>query len=191
MKIMTYGGQLNDPDQIKRMNEELKPYNGTCYVSERQKKPNGVWRRKDKIDSDGVWFFKNKRGHTTFEIWKLIKRANNVVLDDSLEDVSALAELKINSDNECEVVIDGIIKTKDGLAFFLSEEYHPIAYKNKLEELVESGMNVADAKKYIETTPIDLEIYYEKGKGLFAIDCETIENGKDIYSPYSKIKLEK
>jgi hypothetical protein len=31
---------------------------------------------------------------------------------------------------------------------------------------------------------IELEIYYEKGTGLFAVESETVESGT-IYSPYT------
>ena len=191
MKVLAYGGQLNDPRQIGQLERMLGHLKGTCYVSERQKKPNGVWRRKTSIDSDGVWFYKNRRGHTTFEIWKLVGKADRVVIDTEPADVSAFTELKLNGDEDYETVADGIRVTKGVPEFFLSEKYHPHAYRNMMEDLIESGLSVAEAKRRIDETPIELEVYYEKGRGLFAVDSAVIESGRDISSPYSGIKLEK
>ncbi len=190
MKIIVYGGHLNDPEQVAKMENELGHLKGTCYVSEKQKKPNGVWKRKEEIDSDGVWFFKNRNGHRSFEVWKLVRHADSVILDNSIENNEEKPFL-LNSDDDCEVMLDGLRRTGNSIAFFLSEKYHPIAYSNKLEELVELGMSVSEARNHIDTTPIDLEIYYEKGKGLFAVECDVVEKGGDIYSPYSKTKLER
>jgi hypothetical protein len=46
-----------------------------------------------------------------------------------------------------------------------------------------------EAIKWIETTPFELELYYEKGYGLFAVEAEAVEN-TDVHSPYSDAILE-
>lgn len=63
---------------------------------------------------------------------------------------------------------------------------HPVAFKEKVQELVECGMDRNEAEKYVRNTPIVLEIYYEKGLGLFAVESEALEGGADLVSPYSK-----
>ena len=43
--------------------------------------------------------------------------------------------------------------------------------------------NEEDARNYILTNPIELELYYHKGYGLFGVESDAIECG-DIYEPY-------
>lgn len=73
----------------------------------------------------------------------------------------------------------------------LTRRTFPIAFQNKLNELMEQGAfdNEEDATKWIESTPIVLEIMYEKDSGLFAVESEAIESG-GIISPYSGEEIE-
>ena len=68
----------------------------------------------------------------------------------------------------------------------LSKGEYPIAYNNKIEELVEEGLykTTEDAENDNPTIEIEMEIYYEKHYGLFAVESEAVESGT-IYSPYS------
>ena len=68
----------------------------------------------------------------------------------------------------------------------LSNDHTPIAYKNKLDEL--KSLRVFDttdeAEKWLNSTPIELELYYENGYGLFAVEADAVESS-DVKSPYS------
>lgn len=78
----------------------------------------------------------------------------------------------------------------ESIMITLTREKYPIAFKAKLEELIEEGAfeNENEAIDWIESTPIELEIYYEKGSGLFAVESEAVEcNG--TYSPYTKSEI--
>lgn len=69
----------------------------------------------------------------------------------------------------------------------LSEDKTPVAFRNKVQELVEAGMTESEARKFILETPFVLEIYYEKGYGLFAVESDTLEGcAESICSPYSQ-----
>lgn len=70
--------------------------------------------------------------------------------------------------------------------FKLSEDKTPIAFKAKVEELIEEGVchSEEEAKALVNDMEIELEIYYEKGTGLFAVESEAVESGT-IYSPYT------
>ena len=69
--------------------------------------------------------------------------------------------------------------------FKLSEEKFPKAYKAKVEELIEEcGMTEEQAKALVNDMEFELEVYYEKGTGLFAVESEAVESGT-IYSPYT------
>ena len=66
----------------------------------------------------------------------------------------------------------------------LTEKDHPNAYKAKLEELVESGLTEDEARAFIVTTPFAMEVFYEKGCGLFAVEGEAV--GLDfMVTPYN------
>lgn len=72
----------------------------------------------------------------------------------------------------------------------LTPEKFPEAYKRKLEELMEQkAFNTEEeAKEWIRTTPILLELVYEKDSGLFAIESEALETGTCV-SPYSSLPV--
>ena len=72
------------------------------------------------------------------------------------------------------------------LKVLLTEEDTPIAFNAKINELMEQGVfdNEKEAKKWLRNTPIELELYYEKDSGLFAVESEAVESGT-IYSPYT------
>ena len=80
---------------------------------------------------------------------------------------------------------------EETIGVLLTRKTFPIAFQNKLNELMEQGAfdNEEDAIKWIENNPIVLEIMYEKDNGLFAVESEAIESGW-IVSPYSGEEIE-
>jgi hypothetical protein len=58
-----------------------------------------------------------------------------------------------------------------------------------VDELMEEGAfnTREEAERWVETTPIVLEVMYEKHNGLFAVESDAIEAG--IYSPYSQEEI--
>ena len=68
----------------------------------------------------------------------------------------------------------------------LSRENTPIAYQNKLDELIDCMAfdTQAEAEKWLSETPIELELYYENGYGLFGVEAEAVES-METKSPYS------
>ena len=67
----------------------------------------------------------------------------------------------------------------------LSKETTPIAFEQKVQELIEEcGMTREQAEQTVTDTVFELELYYQKGSGLFAVESEAVEAGI-IYSPYS------
>ena len=66
----------------------------------------------------------------------------------------------------------------------------PISFKNKVDELMEQDAfdTREDAEKWVEETPIVLELMYEKHSGLFAVESESIESG--VFSPYTREEIE-
>ena len=80
---------------------------------------------------------------------------------------------------------------EETIGVLLTRKTFPIAFQNKLNELMEQGAfdNEEDATKWIESNPIVLEIMYEKHNGLFAVESEAIECDT-LVSPYSGERIE-
>ena len=91
-------------------------------------------------------------------------------------------KIKVNNEN-CYESIEVILR----------EDIYPIAHKNKVDELMESGaFNDREiARCWVNTTPIELELYYEKHSGLFAVEADAIENSSEsLCSPYTKAEFD-
>lgn len=72
----------------------------------------------------------------------------------------------------------------------LDKNKTPISFKHKVDELMEQGAfdTREEAEKWVEETPIVLEMMYEKHSGLFAVESESIESG--VFSPYTREEIE-
>ncbi|WP_368336984.1 hypothetical protein [Parabacteroides merdae] len=88
-------------------------------------------------------------------------------------------KLKLNNSNSYE-----------GLYVTLDKRQTPIAFEAKVNELVNTGeWTRKEAEEYVSWNPILMELYYETGTGLFAVESAAVESGT-IYSPYTKQLLE-
>lgn len=88
-----------------------------------------------------------------------------------------MARIQANSEEDYESIMVRLTKNK-----------YPIAFKAKVEELMESGAfdDSREAEEWVENTPIELELYYDKHSGLFGVEAEAIECGATaICSPYT------
>ena len=73
----------------------------------------------------------------------------------------------------------------DRLEVLLTESRFPAAYQRKKYELIhKSGMREEEAERYIETTPISLEIFYDIDRGLFGVEEEAGECC-EVFNPYT------
>lgn len=71
---------------------------------------------------------------------------------------------------------------------FINEIAMPTAFGNKVAELLEQKAcnSEEEARSVIRSSPFALELYYEKGYGLFAVESEALEaDASSICSPYS------
>ena len=59
----------------------------------------------------------------------------------------------------------------------------PIAYKNRVESVMCSGMTREEAEIYA-LEEIEMEFYYDLNAGLFMVESEAVEGGT-IVNPYS------
>ena len=89
------------------------------------------------------------------------------------EDEHNISKLSLNYEPEVLVV------------FKLEKDRFPFAWNNKVAELMEQGMSREDAEDAVSKMDFQLEVYYEKDYGLFAVESDAIECNANIYSPYS------
>ena len=71
------------------------------------------------------------------------------------------------------------------ICVYLSETKHPTAYNAMKKTLIDDGLSELDAEKAIRLG-IDLELIYEQGQGLFAVESEAIDK---TFSPYTRTPL--
>lgn len=76
--------------------------------------------------------------------------------------------------------------TEETIEVILDEKKYPIAFKRRLDELMSQKAfnSEAEARKWLSSTPIVLELYYERDCGLYAVESEVLEFSK-VYSPYT------
>lgn len=72
---------------------------------------------------------------------------------------------------------------------YLTPDKFPIAFKNKVDELLEQKLfdNRKDAEDDVMSCPIELDLVYEKHSGLFAVESEALDL---CVSPYSGKEIE-
>lgn len=78
--------------------------------------------------------------------------------------------------------------SEETVEVLLSDASFPKAFQAKLDELMEQQAfpSREEAVRYLRTTPVVLELYYEKDHGLFAVESEALDTTfPDVHSPYS------
>ena len=92
--------------------------------------------------------------------------------------------VKLNNSDNYEAL--GADMFKDMTTIKITRNNAPKVFQAKLEELLEEGVcsTEEEAEKLINDMEFELELYYEKGTGLFAVESEAVESGT-IYSPYT------
>lgn len=76
-------------------------------------------------------------------------------------------------------------ETVETIKASLTPEEHPIAFENRVKDLLPAGYSRKEAEK-MAREPMEMEIYFEVGTSLFAVDSGAIENGAFVYSPYTQ-----
>jgi hypothetical protein len=87
-------------------------------------------------------------------------------------------------------VIAPRVGCEECIEVLLTPTKYPIAYKNKVDELMEQKAfdSREEAEHWVQTTPICMEFIYEKHSGLFAVESEAIEENA-CTSPYSGLDV--
>lgn len=101
----------------------------------------------------------------------------NIVEPDEPEHEGAVPNL--NFGNEAEYIDEVTI----------DEAKHPKAFASRVEELVVNGLTEDEAKDIVRSTPITMEIYYQRDYGFYAVESEACECSR-IFSPYTGEEME-
>lgn len=114
--------------------------------------------------------------------------ANTIILDDGRKNRSITGHVASDdfggndilnfdrlavTDEVCEVI--DVITTPDT---------HPELFRRRVKCLMISGLSQAEAEKIVSSTPLKLELFYDIGRGSFAIDAEAVGN-TPLYNPYT------
>ena len=70
----------------------------------------------------------------------------------------------------------------------ISASQYPKVVMAKKEELMSQGLSEEDADNVVSNLYFDVELFYSKGNGIFAVESEAVESG-EVYDPYTQIKL--
>ncbi len=73
--------------------------------------------------------------------------------------------------------------TEEIVEIYLDPVKHPVAFNNKVQELIDAGMTKEEAEISVVNIPFEMEVYYSNGQGLFLVESEAIEFN-DIHNPY-------
>jgi hypothetical protein len=78
----------------------------------------------------------------------------------------------------------------DSITVLLNEIDHPTAFANSVKNLMLAGCSEEDAREQTATLSIELELYFEVGYGLMAVQSDAVEGGANIFSPYTTEQYE-
>ena len=65
-----------------------------------------------------------------------------------------------------------------------SPDINPRTFRRRVRCLMISGMTRAQAEHYAITRPMQLSLFYDIGRGAFAVDSEAVDN-TPLYNPYT------
>lgn len=106
------------------------------------------------------------------------------------------------SDNDLETVLESIqeymaerdcdnsdrlvITDDEGEVFevITTPTVNPEMFRRRVKCLTLSGLSQEEAEKFVASTPLQLELFYDVGLGAFAIDAEAVGN-TPLYNPYT------
>lgn len=114
---------------------------------------------------------------------ELLLKDNSTCIKIEMKEMSALGEEDEGNDEVGEINSDD---DYESIMITLTPKTYPKAFKAKVDELMEEGVfnNREEAEAWVIDSPIELELYYDKGKGLFGVESGFVESVSEFTSPY-------
>lgn len=114
---------------------------------------------------------------------ELLLEDNSTCIKIEMKEMSVLGMEDEENDEVGEINSDD---TYESVMITLTPTGFPKAFKSKVDELMEEGVfdNREEAEAWVMDAPIELELYYEKGNGLFGVESGFVESVSEFTSPY-------
>lgn len=118
--------------------------------------------------------------------------------DDCGRDVQIWESCGQLSDNDLELVLENIREYIDSVPdrvaitddvdevveVITTPTVNPEMFRRRVKCLILSGLSREKAERTVATTPLQLSLFYDIGRGAFAIDAEAVGNAM-LYNPYT------
>lgn len=85
------------------------------------------------------------------------------------------------SETECLIITDNY---DEEIKVITTSEINPITFKRRVQCLMLSGLTQEQAEHIASTEPMKLALFYDIGRGAFAVDAEAVSN-TPLYNPYT------
>lgn len=105
------------------------------------------------------------------------------VLEHSLiaHDISTDYPVAEDLDPDCVVITDDINEIVEVIT---TPQINSKLYRRRVRSLMQSGLSQSEAEKFVASTPLKLELFYDIELGGFAIDAEAVGN-TPLYNPFT------
>ena len=114
--------------------------------------------------------------------------ANTIILDDGRTKRSITGHVASDDFGENDIlnfdrlaVTDEICEVVDVIT---TPDSYPELFRRRVKCLIISGLPQAKAEEIVSSAPLKLELFYDIGRGSFAIDAEAVGN-TPLYNPYT------
>lgn len=115
------------------------------------------------------------------QIWDSYGQISDNDLETVLETIQEYIE-EGNSDNSDRVVITDDVG--EVFEVITTPTVNPEMFRRRVKCLMLSGLSQEEAEKFVASTPLQLELFYDVALGAFAIDAEAVGN-TPLYNPYT------
>lgn len=115
------------------------------------------------------------------QIWESYGQISDNDLETVLESIQ-----EYMAERECDNPDRLVITDDEGEVFevITTPTVNPEMFRRRVKCLTLSGLSQEEAEKFVASTPLQLELFYDVGLGAFAIDAEAVGN-TPLYNPYT------
>lgn len=115
------------------------------------------------------------------QIWESYGQISDNDLETVLESIQ-----EYMAERDCDNSDRLVITDDEGEMFevITTPTVNPEMFRRRVKCLTLSGLSQEEAEKFVASTPLQLELFYDVGLGAFAIDAEAVGN-TPLYNPYT------
>lgn len=115
------------------------------------------------------------------QIWESYGQISDNDLETVLESIQ-----EYMAERDCDNSDRLVITDDEGEVFevITTPTVNPKMFRRRVKCLTLSGLSQEEAEKFVASTPLQLELFYDVALGAFAIDAEAVGN-TPLYNPYT------